>query len=126
MKSILNAQNITDREYEEIAKRKKKGETTTEEHIKCQRHYYKNVLALDEQRPQDSKAFVYGNDPMNNCLGLVDIENHFSEDNLKSVKFRERASAVNKLPNMLGYKHVTDKSQIEKIISEKLETRSTR
>ena len=72
------------------------------------------MLALDEQKPEDSKAFVYGNDLMNNCLGLVDIEHHYSEDNLKSVKFREHASAVNKLLYMLGYTHVKDKSLIDK------------
>ena len=72
------------------------------------------MLALDEQKPEDSKAFVYGNDLMNNCLGLVDIEHHYSEDNLNSMKFRERASAVNKLLYMLGYTHVKDKSQIDK------------
>ena len=106
MESILNAQNITDIEYEKIDKRKKKGETTTEENIQCQRHYYKQVSALDEQTPKDLEAFVFGNDPLNNCLGLVDIENNDSEDNLKSVKFRERANAVHKLRNMSGYKHV--------------------
>ena len=102
MESILNARNITDTHYGKIDKRKQRGKTTTEENIQCQRHCYKNVLALDEQTPEDLKAFVYGNDPLNNCLGLVDIENHYSEDNLMSVKFTERASAVNKLPYLLG------------------------
>ena len=74
MESILNAQNITDIEYEQIDKRKKKGQTTTEENNQCQRHYYKKLLALDELKPEDLKAFVYGNDPLKNFLGLVDIE----------------------------------------------------
>ena len=65
MESILNAQNITDIAYEKIDKRKKKGETTTEENIQCQRHYYKKLFALDELKPEDLKAFVYGNDPLN-------------------------------------------------------------
>ena len=60
------------------------------------------------------KAFVYGNDPLKNCVGLVDIEYHYSEDNLKGVKFRERARAINKLSYLLGYKHVKDKSNIDK------------
>ena len=114
IESILNDRNKTDIHVDKIDKPKKKCKTTTEENIQCQRHCYKNVLALDEQTPEDVKAFVYGNDPLNNCLGLVDIANHYSEYNLKSVKFRERASAVNKLPYLLGYKHVKDKAQIDK------------
>ena len=65
MDSILNAHNITDREYEKIDKLKKKGETTTEIIMECQRHYYKKLFALDELKPEDLKAFVYGNDPLN-------------------------------------------------------------
>ena len=45
---------------------------------------------------------------------MVDIDNHYSEDNLKSIKFSERASVVNKLLNLLGYKHVKDKSKNDK------------
>ena len=48
------------------------------------------------------KASVYGNDTLKNFLGLVDIENHLSEDNLKNIKIRERARAVNELLNLLG------------------------
>ena len=40
MESILNAHNITDIEYVKIDKRKKKGETTTQENIQCQLQYY--------------------------------------------------------------------------------------
>ena len=40
MDSILNAQNITDINYEQTDKRKKKGETTTQENIQCQLQYY--------------------------------------------------------------------------------------
>ena len=45
---------------------------------------------------------------------MVDSENHFNDDNLKSIKFRERASAVNKLLNLFGYKHVKETSKIDK------------
>ena len=58
---------------------------------------------------------MYGNDSLKNFLGLADIENHYSEDNLKSIKFRERASAVNKLLNVLGYSHVKDNRKIDKL-----------
>ena len=45
---------------------------------------------------------MYGNDPLKNFVGLVDIENHYSEDKLKSIRFRERASVVHKFPNLYG------------------------
>ena len=114
LESILNARNQTDIHVDKIDKPKKKCKTTAEENIQCQRHCYKHVLALDEQTPEYLKAFVYGNYPLNNCLGLVDIENHYSEDNLKSVTFRERASAVSKLPYLIMYKHVKEKAQVDK------------
>ena len=44
--SILNAHNITDIEYEKIDKLKKTSETTTEENIQCQRHYYKKRFCI--------------------------------------------------------------------------------
>ena len=70
------------------------------------------LFALYQLKPEDLKAFVYGNDPVKNCVGLVDIEYHFSEDNLKGVKFRERARALNKLPYLLGYKRVKIKTRL--------------
>ena len=47
-----------------------------------------------------------------NFLRLVAITNHISEDNLKSIKFREHESAMNKLLKLLGYKHVKDTRKI--------------
>ena len=55
------------------------------------------LFALDKLKPKDLNAFVYGNNQLKNCVGLLNIENHYSEDNLKGVKFRKRASAVYKL-----------------------------
>ena len=46
MDAILNALNITDINYEQTDKRKKKGETTTEENIQCQLHYYNEGVCI--------------------------------------------------------------------------------
>ena len=54
MESIMNAQNITDIEYEKIDKRQK-GETTTKENNQCQRHYFKKLFAVDELKPEIGK-----------------------------------------------------------------------
>ena len=45
---------------------------------------------------------------------MVDIENHYSEDNLKGVKYRERASALNQLPYLFWYTRVKNKNKIDK------------
>ena len=63
------------------------------------------------QQPKIETAYMYGG-PLRRCFGLVNITNHRREDNLKCIKFRECASAINKLINMLGYKHVKDTGKI--------------
>ena len=94
MQSVLNAEDLTNEEYEELSKLKKQGKTTTEDNARCERYYYKRFLALDELTKQDLKAFIYGENPLNNYLSLIDIRNHHKEDNLKSAKFIERSQTV--------------------------------
>ena len=52
LQSILHARNIAELEFEEIGRRKKKGQTTTEENANCQRHYYNKLLALDKPKAE--------------------------------------------------------------------------
>ena len=70
-------------------KRTKTGKTTIEENAKCHQFYHQKLLALDDPTDADIKAFMYG-DTLRNYLGLIDINNHLREDNMKSIKFRER------------------------------------
>ena len=94
--------------------KKKRGQTTTEENEMWQRTYYQHLLALDELTEDDiNKACVYGG-PLRNYLGLVDIKNHRAEDNMNSSKFRERATTVDNMLNLLGFKRVKATSNIEK------------
>ena len=109
----MHAQDITFQEYEELNKRNKMGRTTTEENGKCHRFYDQKLLALVEPTDTDITACLYA-DPLRNYSALVDINNHLHKDNLKSIKFRESASAVNKLLNRLGYKHVKVTGKIDK------------
>ena len=74
MQSVLNAEDLTNEEYEELSKLKKQGKTTTEENARCERYYYKRFLALDELTEQDLKAFMYGENPLNNYLSLTYIK----------------------------------------------------
>ncbi|MFM7987247.1 MAG: hypothetical protein ACKPKO_48835 [Candidatus Fonsibacter sp.] len=71
-------------------------------------------MALDELTEQDLKAFMYGENPLDNYLSLIDIRNHHKEDNLKSAKFIERSQTVQKLMKSLGFEDVNDECKIDK------------
>ena len=58
---------------------------------------------------------MYG-DRLWNCMRLIYINNRHCEDNMESVKFRDRASAVNKMLNLLSYNHVKYERNIGKDI----------
>ena len=56
---------------------------------------------------------MYG-DPLRNYLGLIDMDNLHTEDNLQSINFSERAHVVDKLRKLLGFKHVQGATKIQK------------
>ena len=47
--------------------------------------------------------FIYGQDPYKNFLALVDRENHYAEDNLRSDKQLERVQVAERLLQLLGW-----------------------
>ena len=114
LQSILQAKDLTHSEYEEIAARKKRGKTTTEENFQAERFYWQRYLAQAEPEPELLLEFMYDTNPLNNFLGLVDLRNHEKEDNLRSAKFVERVETVRKLLNALGFANALDREKIEK------------
>ena len=68
---------------------------------KCNKHQYKNSCSLDDLTDKDTHVSMSG-DPVRMLTSSINSKNHRNEDNLKSVKFRERAMAVNQLISMLG------------------------
>ncbi|MFM7989095.1 MAG: hypothetical protein ACKPKO_58255, partial [Candidatus Fonsibacter sp.] len=69
---------------------------------------------MDELTEQDLKAFMYGENPLNNYLSLIDIRNHHKEDNLKSAKFIERSQTVQKLIKALCFEYVNEERKVDK------------
>ena len=60
--------------------------------------------------------FVYGCNPFNNFLSLIDVENFQAEDNLRSDKHLERVKVVSTLLELLGWEHARDEHQLKKDI----------
>ena len=57
---------------------------------------------------------MYGNNPLNHFLSLIDMRNHHKEDNLKSAKFIERAQTLDALLWGLGFSSAVDRDTIDK------------
>ena len=80
----MTAPNITTVAYDELSKRKKRGETTTEEHATCYRYYWQKALAMHELDADILVKLIYDANPLNkNLRSLVDMRNHTTEDNMK-------------------------------------------
>jgi hypothetical protein len=103
LEAIMNATDITKDEYDMIARRKRRGETTVEENAQAERYFWKRYLAQDDLDPKLLLEFMYDNNPLNNFLSLIDERNHLKEDNLRSAKFLERAGTVKSLLAGLGF-----------------------
>ena len=114
LESILKAPNLTFDEYQEIAARKKQGKTTTEENFKADRFFWQRYLVQKEPDPDLLLEFIYDNNPLDNFLGLIDVKNHKKEDNLRSAKFLERVSTVDRLLRGLGFGNAVDREKIER------------
>ncbi|MFM7985715.1 MAG: hypothetical protein ACKPKO_41020, partial [Candidatus Fonsibacter sp.] len=82
--SIASAKDLTQEEYEEISHRKKMGKTTTDENLQCDKHYWQNFFLTNTLDESVLKNFLYGTNPLQNYVGLIDARNHDKEDNLKS------------------------------------------
>ena len=114
LESIIRAPNITFDEYQEIAARKKQGKTTTEENFKADRFFWQRYLVQKDPDPDLLLEFIYDNNPLDNFLGLIDVKNHKKEDNLRSAKFLERVSTVDKLLRGLGFGNAVDREKIRR------------
>ena len=84
--SIVGATDLSQEEYDDISQRKKMGKTTTGEHLQADKHYWQNFCLTNELDESVLKNFLYGTNPLQNYVGLIDAMNHDKEDNLKSEK----------------------------------------
>ena len=60
------------------------------------------------------KNFLYGTNPLQNYLGLIDARNHEAEDNLKSEKQLAKIEIVRALLERLGWDSARDEDAIAK------------
>ena len=114
LEAIKEAPHITDIEYEELVTIKKMGKKTTEDNFKVDRHFWQQYLVQDEPDPKLLVGFMYGNNPLNNFLSLIDIQNHHEEDNLRSAQSVERARMIHALLYTFGFSSVVDMGKIDK------------
>ena len=111
---ILDARDLEPEEYDELRRKKKLGKTTTKENAEVEKCFWQQRFSTSKLDPDILKNFLYGNDPFRNFLALVDVRNHWAEDNLRSEKFLEQVQLVNRLLERLGWQHVRDESQLPK------------
>ncbi|MFM7981515.1 MAG: hypothetical protein ACKPKO_19575, partial [Candidatus Fonsibacter sp.] len=112
--SIASATDLTQEEYDEISQRKKIGKTTTDENLQCDKHYWQNFFLTNELGESVLKNFLYGTNPLQNYVGLIDNRNHDQEDNLKSEKQLSKIEIVKALLGRLGWENARDEDAMKK------------
>jgi hypothetical protein len=112
--SIVTAKDLTQEEYEEISNRKRMGNTTTEEILQAEKHYWQKFFLTKELDQKSLNSFLYGTNPLNNYVGLIDTRNHEAEDNLKSEKQLAKIDIVRALLARLGWESARDEDAIRK------------
>jgi hypothetical protein len=110
--AIMGAADVSQEVFDEIGVRKKMGKTTTEENFQWERRYWKRywkkffaVEALDDEV---LTKFLFGVNPLQNFLSLIDINNYNNDDNLRTVNQMEKVLLIRKLLDGLGFETVVD------------------
>ena len=101
--SIVTAKDLTQDEYEGISERKRMGKTTTDENLQAEKHSWQKFFLTKELEEKSLKSFLYGTNPLNNYVSLIDTRNHEAEDNLKSEKQLAKIDIVRALLVRLGW-----------------------
>jgi pterin-4a-carbinolamine dehydratase len=111
---IMSAKDLTYEEFEELSLKKKSGMTTTEENLQVDKWHHLDYLETSELKEEILVAHIYGQKPYENFLALVDRQNHYAEDNLRSDKQLERVQVAERLIQLLGWEHARDENQLKK------------
>ena len=108
----MNAQYLTESEYEESSDKTSQGKTTTEENFAVETHYWKRFFHTEQLHDKELVHYMYS-DKLNNLLVLVDINNHFRDDTLKSQKLIEKVDIMNGILDALGFDSIVDDKPVE-------------
>ena len=111
--SILEAKDLDPDEYEEITTRKKMGKTTTDENNQWEKHFWKRFFVVKQLDEKVLKNFMYGTNPLNNFLSLIDIRNFDGDDNLKTAKHEEKVKLITKMLYDLGFDSPLDSRALD-------------
>ena len=114
IEQILTAKDLTLEEYEELSLKKKMGKTTTQENLQVEKRFWQNYFLTSDLKEEILQNFVYDQNPFNNFLALIDLKNHYAEDNIKSDKQLERVKVVERLLELLGWEHARDDTTLKK------------
>ena len=68
----------------------------------------KVCFAVDELDDEVFTKFLFGSNPLQHFLSLIDMYNYPDDDNLRSVKQMEKVMLITKLLEGLGFGHVVD------------------
>ena len=90
------------------------GNTTTDDNFQAEKHYWQNFFLTKELDETVLNNFIYDASPFYNYLGLIDVNNHLAEDNLKSEKHLENIEVVQALLERLGWSSARDEDHIVK------------
>ena len=94
----MTTPNITADEDDELSKRKKRGNTTTEDNAKFDQYYWQTALAMQELDADILVKLIYYDSPLIDYVSLVYIYNKTIPNKTiqNSAKFIERTATVKK------------------------------
>jgi hypothetical protein len=106
--AVMEAQDITSDQFEDLTMKKKQGKTTTEENFQVDKHYWQRHLATKELDEGVLKEHMFGDGLLWSFLSLIDMNNYKKQDNLKSARHVEKVELVQKLLEGLGFSSPLD------------------
>jgi hypothetical protein len=110
VEAVLQAEDISAQQYEDLTLKKKRGETTSEENFQVERHFWQRYLATRELDEKLLKEYMFNPQLLKNFTSLIDIKNHEKQDNLRSANHQEAVQLVRNLLFGLGFSSPLDDS----------------
>ena len=82
--------------------------------MRADKRYWQNFFLTNELDESVLNNFLYGTNPLQNYVGLIDARNHDKEDNLKSEKQLSKIEIVKALLERLGWENARDEDAMKK------------
>ena len=95
------------------------GKTTTDENLQAEKRYWQKFFLTKELDEKALKNFLYGTNPFNNYIDLIDTRNHEAEGSLKSEKQLAKIDIVRTLLERLDGRAPETRTPSPRLISRK-------